>query len=73
MIKRPTPSPRLQAISFFSIDNNGSGTAVISFFKSVCDIIFPHAQPASGGLTPLKNNQEIRSPAQITNPNRLTK
>ena len=30
-------------------------------------------QLASGGLKPLKNSQEIKSPTQITNPNRLTK
>ena len=31
-----------------------------------------NGQLASGGLTPLKNSQEISKPTQITNPNRLT-
>src|SRR5215831_11341504 len=30
-----------------------------------------NGQPASGGLMPLKNSQEIMRPTQITKPNRL--
>src|SRR5258707_13976947 len=46
-------------------------------FKLRADIGLRHGyaprnvQPASGGLMPLKNSQEISRPTQITKPNRL--
>ena len=49
------------------------------FAEFVAKIGFRHdgypstCQLASGGLTPLKKTQEIRSPTQLTKPNRLTR
>src|SRR5262249_5605514 len=73
-ISRTTPIPRLQPISFFSTGNKGSACALRSSSPIfTCDTFCSFAQLAKGGLTPLKNSQEISRPTQITKPNRLTK
>src|SRR5262245_54135044 len=52
---------------------------VLGLLELATDIVLRHCkraplkdQPASGGLMPLKNSQEISRPTQITKPNRLT-
>ena len=74
-ISNPIPIPRLQPINFFSIGRSGSAVVCdISSFKSGgVTALSPGNQLAKGGLNPAKNNHEIKSPTQITNPNRLTK
>ena len=49
----------------------------LRFAKFLAEILFATlfvlTQLASGGFTPAKNSHEIRSPTQITKPNRLTR
>ena len=64
--------PRLQPISFFSTGSSGSTGALRNSSPIfTCDMVCSFVQLASGGLTPLKNSQEISKPTQITKPNRL--
>jgi len=74
MISDTTPTPRLQPISFFSIGNSGSVWRSLASSLMVGSLILLVLwfQPASGGLTPAKNTQEIASPTQMMKPNRLT-
>src|SRR5262245_19864724 len=72
--QKDEPDPEAEADELLLDRQQRFGRSPLKF---VADIGLRHGcaprngQPASGGLMPLKNSQEIMRPTQITKPNRL--